>query len=205
MNVDLSWCDYYEHVHELPQSKMTLGIATFIGNKIEKFQDMEMDATSSAYGETLRPLSRALKLKTTMGEEHLITFMYECLPNFCYFYGCLGHIAKYCDMQFDDGFHDPSTDTSCGPWLRAPLSTRNHSQLSKHERSIGHSPSASPQQGSTRKGPAIFSDFGASSQGRNIGGIKMLVLKVREWQRASLMHKGSFGSRNKTEIRTLIW
>ncbi|KAL0443965.1 UNVERIFIED_CONTAM: hypothetical protein Slati_2119200 [Sesamum latifolium] len=66
------------------------------------------------------PLPRALKLRTTMCEEQLVTFTYERLPNFCYLCGCLGHIAKYCSKQYEDGFHDPGTETPFGPWLRAP-------------------------------------------------------------------------------------
>ncbi|KAL0329374.1 UNVERIFIED_CONTAM: hypothetical protein Sradi_4924100 [Sesamum radiatum] len=34
-----------------------------------------------------------------MGEEHVVTFTYERLPNFSYLCGCLGHIPKYCLRQ----------------------------------------------------------------------------------------------------------
>ncbi|KAL0463000.1 UNVERIFIED_CONTAM: hypothetical protein Slati_0187600 [Sesamum latifolium] len=83
MHIDLNWCEFHVHVHDLPLSKMNLGIATFIGNKIGKFKDLEMEPSGSTWGATLRirtainimlPLPRALKLKTTMGEEQLVTF-----------------------------------------------------------------------------------------------------------------------------------
>ncbi|KAL0411827.1 UNVERIFIED_CONTAM: hypothetical protein Slati_3772400 [Sesamum latifolium] len=43
MHVDLDWCDFHVHVHDLPLSKMNLGIATSIGNRLGRFKDMDMD------------------------------------------------------------------------------------------------------------------------------------------------------------------
>ncbi|KAL0356017.1 UNVERIFIED_CONTAM: hypothetical protein Sradi_4048600 [Sesamum radiatum] len=55
-----------------------------------------------------------------LGSEHLVSFTYERLPNFCYLCGRLGHIGKYCELAFAEGFVDPGNDTPYGPWLRAP-------------------------------------------------------------------------------------
>ncbi|KAL0394735.1 UNVERIFIED_CONTAM: hypothetical protein Slati_4439700 [Sesamum latifolium] len=113
MQVNLNWCDFYVHVYDLPLSKMNMRIASFIGNKIGKFRDMDMDSEGTAWGATMRikvainvmlPLPQALKIRTTMGEEQLVTFTYERLPNFCYLCRCLGHIAKYCDKQYELDF-----------------------------------------------------------------------------------------------------
>ncbi|KAL0392686.1 UNVERIFIED_CONTAM: hypothetical protein Sradi_2491400 [Sesamum radiatum] len=52
--MDLNWCKFYVHVHDLPMSRMNLGIATFIGNKLGKFHDSEMDSAGCAWGATLR-------------------------------------------------------------------------------------------------------------------------------------------------------
>ncbi|KAK4389786.1 hypothetical protein Sango_2315600 [Sesamum angolense] len=54
MQVDLNWCDVHIQVHDLPLSKMNRKIATFIGNKIEKFKDMDMDTKETSWGATLR-------------------------------------------------------------------------------------------------------------------------------------------------------
>ncbi|KAL0412201.1 UNVERIFIED_CONTAM: hypothetical protein Slati_3809800 [Sesamum latifolium] len=133
MHVDLDRCDFFVHVHDLPLNKMNLGIATIIGNSLGRFRDMEMDDTGRAWGTTLRirvsldvtaPLKRALRLCTTRGEEHLVSLTYERLQNFCYLCGVLGHISKYCEVHFEDGFEDPGDDTPYGPWLRAPVPTR---------------------------------------------------------------------------------
>ncbi|KAL0344529.1 UNVERIFIED_CONTAM: hypothetical protein Sradi_4284200 [Sesamum radiatum] len=39
--VDLNWCDFHIHIHGLPLGKMTKEIATFIGNKLGKFKDVD--------------------------------------------------------------------------------------------------------------------------------------------------------------------
>ncbi|KAK4428471.1 hypothetical protein Salat_1146700 [Sesamum alatum] len=62
-----------------------------------------------------------------MGDEHLVHFTYEQLPNFCYRCERLGHIAKYCENQFADAFGDPGSDLPYGPWLRVPLPMRGRS------------------------------------------------------------------------------
>ncbi|KAL0449291.1 UNVERIFIED_CONTAM: hypothetical protein Slati_1485500 [Sesamum latifolium] len=162
MQVDLNWCEFYIHVHELPLSRMNLGVATFIGNKIGRFKDMEIDSMGCTWGATLRirtainvelPLPRALKLKTTTGEEHLVTFTYEQLSNFCYLCGCLGHITKYCPKQFEGGFQDPSMDTPYGSWLRAPVSSKVRSRPAKIGSSQGQSAAASSHREPSRRGP----------------------------------------------------
>ncbi|KAL0402420.1 UNVERIFIED_CONTAM: hypothetical protein Slati_4271900 [Sesamum latifolium] len=129
VNVDLSRCDFYVHVHDLPLSRMNRGLATFIANWLGTFWDIEMDDQGRAWGATLRirvsldvnkPLTRALRIHTTMGEEQLITFTYEGLSIFCCLCGKLGHIQKYCEKMFEEGFCNPGEDTPYGPWLRAP-------------------------------------------------------------------------------------
>ncbi|KAL0438998.1 UNVERIFIED_CONTAM: hypothetical protein Slati_2382800 [Sesamum latifolium] len=53
MHIDLSCCDFYVHVHDLPRSRMNLGVATLIGNHLGSFRDMEMDDEGCAWGATL--------------------------------------------------------------------------------------------------------------------------------------------------------
>ncbi|KAL0431280.1 UNVERIFIED_CONTAM: hypothetical protein Sradi_0754000 [Sesamum radiatum] len=103
MQVDLNWCEFYVHIHDLPLSKMNLEIATHVGIKIGRFIGMEDDEAGRAWGASLRIrvalnvnnlLRRALKLRTTGGDEQVVHFTYERLPNFCYLCGRMGHIAK---------------------------------------------------------------------------------------------------------------
>ncbi|KAK4415457.1 hypothetical protein Salat_2653100 [Sesamum alatum] len=133
LQVDLDWCDFHVHVHELPLSMMNLGVAMLISNRIGRFRDIDMDVTGCAWGATLRlrvainvtrPLLRALPISSTLGDELLVHLTYERLLNFSYLCGKLGHIAKYCELQFEEGFVDPGQDSLHGPWLQAPLSAR---------------------------------------------------------------------------------
>ncbi|KAK4426793.1 hypothetical protein Salat_1448000 [Sesamum alatum] len=73
MHVDLNWCDFIVHVHDLPLSKVTLGVAPHIGNQLGLFEELETDDQGHAWGATLHmrvalnvnsPLTRALKLFT---------------------------------------------------------------------------------------------------------------------------------------------
>ncbi|KAL0406214.1 UNVERIFIED_CONTAM: hypothetical protein Slati_3935300 [Sesamum latifolium] len=86
LHVDLNWCDFHVLVHELPLSKMNLGIATHIGNRLGRFQEMDMDATDYAWGVVLRmrvsldvnlPLKRVLQIRTTLGGTHMVTISCE--------------------------------------------------------------------------------------------------------------------------------
>ncbi|KAL0294453.1 UNVERIFIED_CONTAM: hypothetical protein Sradi_6888000 [Sesamum radiatum] len=124
MNVDLILCEFYIHVHDLPLSKMNLGIATHIRNRISYFRDMESDESRRAWGASLRirvainmnnPLMRALRLRTTAEDEHVVHFTYERRPNFCYLCGRMGHISKYCESRFEEGFIDPGDNMPYEP------------------------------------------------------------------------------------------
>ncbi|KAL0434010.1 UNVERIFIED_CONTAM: hypothetical protein Slati_2735300 [Sesamum latifolium] len=43
MSVNLDYCDFYVHIHDLPLSMMNLGVAILIGNRIGIFKDIETD------------------------------------------------------------------------------------------------------------------------------------------------------------------
>ncbi|KAK4413586.1 hypothetical protein Salat_2771300 [Sesamum alatum] len=60
-----------------------------------------------------------MKIQLAHRVETIISFTYERLPNFCYWYGRLRHIMKYCDCQYEEGFNDKQEHLPFGPWLRA--------------------------------------------------------------------------------------
>ncbi|KAL0444501.1 UNVERIFIED_CONTAM: hypothetical protein Slati_2172800 [Sesamum latifolium] len=122
----------FTFISNLPLSKMNLRIASFIGNSIEKFRDLEMEDSGRAWGSSLRirvalnftqPLIRALSVCASMGDELVVSFTYERLQNFCYLCGRLGHIDTYCELRFKEGFQDPGQGMPYGAWLRAPPSS----------------------------------------------------------------------------------
>lgn len=57
-----------------------------------------------------KPLLRFVPI--TLKERKKYPMSYEKLPNFCYFYGCMGHVVEECG----DGVHDPSM-CEWGDWL----------------------------------------------------------------------------------------
>ncbi|KAL0387845.1 UNVERIFIED_CONTAM: hypothetical protein Sradi_2666300 [Sesamum radiatum] len=109
--VELTWTCFHVHDHDLPLSRMTKEIATFISNQLGIFRDVDLDRGGQGWGSYLhirvgidisKPLRRIMKLRTVLGEDLLISFTYECLPNFCYWCGRMGHILKFCDSQYEE-------------------------------------------------------------------------------------------------------
>ncbi|KAL0357535.1 UNVERIFIED_CONTAM: hypothetical protein Scaly_1439200, partial [Sesamum calycinum] len=142
--------------------------------------DVDVDGGGEAWGsyvwmrvaiDITKPLTRALKIRTVLGDEQLVTFTYERLPNFCYLCGCLGHLSRQCELQFQANFCDPGANSPFGNWLRAvapmPFRGRNGNVPSKEHLPsfkrpifVSHSSLQSnvPNSPSTR-GTAIFGQF----------------------------------------------
>ena len=41
--VDLNFCDFHIHIHDLLLGKMTKDIASYLGNKMGRFKEVELD------------------------------------------------------------------------------------------------------------------------------------------------------------------
>ncbi|KAL0368439.1 UNVERIFIED_CONTAM: hypothetical protein Scaly_1062800 [Sesamum calycinum] len=105
--IDLDWCDFHIYIHGLVLGKMNQDVASFIGSRLGKFKDVGRDNNGDIWGSSVRtrasiditkPLKRALKLRTVLGDEQFVTFTYEKLPYFCYLCGCLGYLGGQCKM-----------------------------------------------------------------------------------------------------------
>ncbi|KAL0355630.1 UNVERIFIED_CONTAM: hypothetical protein Sradi_4009900 [Sesamum radiatum] len=125
-SVNLDWCPFTVHVHNLPLLQHTRNMAEFIGNKIGRFLDYEIREHDSNWSSDMRlkfamditkPLKRALRLITPQWEDLLVTFTYDRLPNFCYLCGLLGHIAKFCRLRYEEDFVDLGDSYPYGSWL----------------------------------------------------------------------------------------
>ncbi|KAK4417140.1 hypothetical protein Salat_2539500 [Sesamum alatum] len=57
-------------------------------------------------------------------EQVIVWFSYERLPTFCYLCGKLGHVGRFCEVQFQDDFTDPRVNSPYGAWLRASRPSR---------------------------------------------------------------------------------
>ncbi|KAK4415504.1 hypothetical protein Salat_2657800 [Sesamum alatum] len=55
LQVDLNWCEFYVHIHDLPLSKMNLGTAMLIRNRLGRFRDMEMEESGHSWRHPLYP------------------------------------------------------------------------------------------------------------------------------------------------------
>ncbi|KAL0387439.1 UNVERIFIED_CONTAM: hypothetical protein Sradi_2625700 [Sesamum radiatum] len=116
---------------------MSEAMAKFIDNQLGRFVDVDLDRAGHVWGSSMRirvsmevskPL-RVLKLRTTLGDEQLLSFTYERLPNFCYLCGCLGYLSKFCELRFAEDFTDPGEATPFGPWMRAIFPTGRNRPL----------------------------------------------------------------------------
>ncbi|KAK4406073.1 hypothetical protein Sango_0613800 [Sesamum angolense] len=114
-DVNLDWAAFHIHVHGLPLTKMSKEMAQFIGDHLGRFIDVDVDSAGHIWGSSMRlrvslevtkPLKRVLKIRTTIGDEQLISFTYEKLPNFCYLCGCPGNLSKFCALRFPEDFTD---------------------------------------------------------------------------------------------------
>ncbi|KAL0391054.1 UNVERIFIED_CONTAM: hypothetical protein Scaly_0462500 [Sesamum calycinum] len=152
-----------------------------------KFKEVELDSNGEAWGSSIRirvaiditkPLKRVLKIRTVLGDDHLVTFTYERLLNLCYLCGCLGHLSQQFEFQLQEGFQDPGENPPYGNWLRAAVPSsyrgRNGVNLS---RSMLYSPcrpnfvsysslQSLSQPSSPCQGSSIFEIQGPSKVGR---------------------------------------
>ncbi|KAK4394218.1 hypothetical protein Sango_1892600 [Sesamum angolense] len=98
-------------------------------------KEVDSDNSCEVWGSSVRirvaiditkPLKRALKIHTVLGDELMISFTYERLLNFCYLCGCLGHLLRQCERQLQEDFKDQGDNPPYGSWLRAadPLQFR---------------------------------------------------------------------------------
>ncbi|KAL0357699.1 UNVERIFIED_CONTAM: hypothetical protein Scaly_1455600 [Sesamum calycinum] len=121
-----------------------------------------------------KPLPRALKIRTILGDEHIVMFSYERLPNFCYPCGKLGQISKWCDSRFQADFVDPGENSPFGPWLRAVGRTDSRTRFPQNRDFQAHSQSVRPTFSSknletslpiseSKRGSAIFGDFATTA------------------------------------------
>ncbi|KAL0285924.1 UNVERIFIED_CONTAM: hypothetical protein Sangu_2757600 [Sesamum angustifolium] len=113
VSVDLNWCEFHIHIYGCFLGKMTKEVASFIRNGLGKFKEVDLDKNGEVWVSSVhirvalditKPVKRALKICTVLGDEQLVSFTYERLLNVCYFCGCLGHLSHQCEVQFRDGF-----------------------------------------------------------------------------------------------------
>ncbi|KAK4413578.1 hypothetical protein Salat_2770500 [Sesamum alatum] len=105
-------------------------MAMLIGNRIGVLQHVDLDSKGK-FGahhmqvklDITKSITCVLKMRVVLGDERLLSFSYERIPNYCYHYGCLGHIMKGCDLQYREEFVHPRKNLPFRKWLRGTSRT----------------------------------------------------------------------------------
>lgn len=63
------------------------------------------------------PLCRGRVISLENGFKGRVSFRYEHLPNICYWYGCLNHFDKDCDLWIESNASLTQADQQYGPWI----------------------------------------------------------------------------------------
>ncbi|KAK4424714.1 hypothetical protein Salat_1665000 [Sesamum alatum] len=176
LSVNLDWCPFFVHIHDLPFGQRTLAVIQHIGGCVGSWLSDHAIEQDISFYETVRirininvtkPLKRALRICSKSGEESMIRFSYERLPNFCYLCGKLGHISRFCDLRFDAQFSDPGLHTPYGAWLRAVGPSKRLGLQSDAIRPtyVWNSSSRSRSLHGSRRGANIFGMFPSTGGG----------------------------------------
>ncbi|KAK4416676.1 hypothetical protein Salat_2493100 [Sesamum alatum] len=160
--MDLNFYDFTVWIHGFSPAQFTLTLGRLIGGKVGIVKDVfPLNGMSPSPALKVRlsldvrkPLLRGTKIRSVEGKEMTVTFSYERLGIFCYLCGIIGHMAKHCDLQYAEDFHDPGMNTPYGPWLWA---------VSRPRGSFLSSSICSARPPSSLRGRHIFGGFSSPS------------------------------------------
>ncbi|KAK4434729.1 hypothetical protein Salat_0635700 [Sesamum alatum] len=145
LTMDLYFCDFSVWIHGLSFPQISSALGRIIGSKLGSVKHVFT-------GEDVRRLLlRRTIIKSTEGQETVVTFTYERLGNFCYLCGIIGHVDSICDLRYADDFVDPGINMPYGPWLHA--SSRGRSLTPPF------GPSSASRPRSSLRGAHIFGGF----------------------------------------------
>ncbi|KAK4413541.1 hypothetical protein Salat_2766700 [Sesamum alatum] len=170
LTTNLDWCPFFVHVHDLPYPQRTVAVVRYIGDCLGAWMDATDISRDISWFENVRvrlninvtvPLKCALRLRSEHGDEVVVRFSYERLPNFCYMCSKIGHIEQFCELRFQEHFVDPGSCNPYGAWLRAagPMRRLGQPSVAVRPTYVWRSPSVAGCAGVNRRGVHIFGDF----------------------------------------------
>ena len=120
---------FWVQIHNLPFSLQTVDTAISIGETIGsviKPKDLgEMLGANfmrvRVIVDVSKPLCRGRKISWDVNCEGWAAFMYERLPNICYWCGSISHDDKDCSLWLHSKGTLKTEDQQFGPWIRAPF------------------------------------------------------------------------------------
>ena len=71
-----------------------------------------------------QPTCRRHIISLDVRKDQWVAFKYEQLPNLIYWFGCLSHDDKDCNLWFESKGTLSVDNKQFGPWLHAPVDTR---------------------------------------------------------------------------------
>lgn len=93
-------------VHGLPHMARNECLGRMIGSSLGRVEEVNMDNNEVIWGEFMwihiiidisKPLMSKKRIKIGNSEFFWVQFSYECLPNFCYCCGSIGHGHQDCE------------------------------------------------------------------------------------------------------------
>ncbi|KAI7990584.1 hypothetical protein LOK49_LG12G02504 [Camellia lanceoleosa] len=103
--ISFTYASFWIYVYNLPLISMTKSVGMVIANTIGSFIDMDYGDGGTTWENFLRiqvwlnvsrPLQRCMLIALQERDPGWVSFKYERLPNFCYYYRMLGHDDKEC-------------------------------------------------------------------------------------------------------------
>ncbi|XP_019150968.1 PREDICTED: uncharacterized protein LOC109147766 [Ipomoea nil] len=117
--------EFWVQLHDLPYGFYSEKTAKAIGNHIGTYVRIDENTFEGWWKSFIRirvsvditkPLLCKMRIRKTGEEWSWISFQYECLPNFCFLYGILGHTEKFCSKPFDEVWQ--GGEKLYGAWMR---------------------------------------------------------------------------------------
>ena len=119
---------FWVQIHNLPFSLMTIDAAISLGETLG-IVTKPKDEAEMKRGQFMKvrvavdvtkPLCRGRMITWDQGRDRWVSFMYERLPNICYWCGLLSHDDKECELWLSSKGGLSTEKQQFGPWLRAP-------------------------------------------------------------------------------------